>query len=89
MVDSQCGFKCFTRDTAQMIFSRSRTSGGTIDVEIIYRAQNSPCPSTFFVHWKTALGSTIRIWRCVVQDPLDMLRIRLRDIMGRYGQPDK
>lgn len=85
VVDSQCGFKCFTRDTAQMIFSHSRTSGGTIDVEIFYLAHKFAVPIYFVpVHWKNAPGSTIRIWRCVVQDPLDMLRIRFRDILGRY-----
>lgn len=88
VVDSQCGFKCFTRDTAQAIFSRSRTSGGTIDVEIFYLAHKFEVPIYFVpVHWKNAPGSTIRIWRCVVQDPLDMLRIRFRDILGRYERP--
>ncbi|MBI2504345.1 MAG: glycosyltransferase family 2 protein [Candidatus Latescibacteria bacterium] len=85
VVDSQCGFKCFTRDTAQALFSLSRTKGGTIDVEIFYLAHKFELPIYFVpVHWKNAPGSTIRIWRCLMQDPIDMLRIRFRDILGRY-----
>ena len=85
VVDSQCGFKCFTREAAQAIFARSRTSGGTIDVEIFYLAHKLEIPIYFVpVHWQNAPGSTINIWRCIVQDPVDMLQIRLRDKFGRY-----
>jgi dolichyl-phosphate beta-glucosyltransferase len=88
VVDSQCGFKCFTRDTAQAVFSRSRTRGGTIDVELFYLAHKLDVPIYFVpVHWKNAPGSTIKVWRCVVQDPIDMLRIRFRDLLGRYERP--
>lgn len=87
VVDSQCGFKCFSRETAQAIFSRSRTRGGTIDVEIFYLAHKLAVPIYFVpVHWKNAPGSTINIWRCLAQDPIDMLRIRLRDALGRYDR---
>ena len=85
VVDSQCGFKCFTREAAQAIFARSRISGGTIDVEIFYLAHKLEIPVYFVpVHWQNAPGSTINIWRCIVQDPVDMLQIRLRDKFGRY-----
>jgi dolichyl-phosphate beta-glucosyltransferase len=88
VIDSQCGFKCFTRDAAQAIFSRSRTDGGTIDVEIFYLAQKLGVPTYFVpVHWENAPGSTIRVWRCVLQDPFDMLLIRLRGLLGRYDAP--
>ena len=85
VVDSQCGFKCFTRDAAQAIFALSRTKGGTIDVEIFYLAHKLGISIYFVpVHWKNAAGSTINIWRCMMQDPVDMLRIRLRDKFGHY-----
>ena len=88
VVDSQCGFKCFTRETAQQIFSRCRTNGGTIDVEIFYLAHKLDLGIYFVpVHWSNAPGSTIKIWKCILQDPVDMLRIRLRDLLGRYDRP--
>ena len=60
-------------------------SGRTIDVEIFYLAHKLEIPIYFVpVHWQNAPGSTINIWRCIVQDPVDMLQIRLRDKFGRY-----
>ena len=87
VVDSQCGFKCFTREAAQTIFSLCRTNGGTIDVEIFYLAHKLEIPLYFVpVHWQNAPGSTINIWRCIIQDPVDMLNIRARDALGRYDR---
>ena len=87
VVDSQCGFKCFTRDAARAIFARTRTNGGTIDVEIFFLAHKLDIPIYFVpVHWQNAEGSTINIWRCIVQDPVDMLNIRIHDKLGRYSR---
>jgi len=87
VVDSQCGFKCFTRDAARAIFARTRTNGGTIDVEIFFLAHKLDIPIYFVpVHWQNAEGSTINIWRCIVQDPVDMLHIRIHDKLGRYSR---
>lgn len=79
VVDSQCGFKCFTRATARRIFSHCRTAGGTIDVEVIALAHRMDLRLYYVpVHWHNRPGSRINFLRCVVQDPIDMIRIRLR-----------
>ena len=79
VVDSQCGFKVFTRDAARKIFSLSEINGGTIDVEIFYFAHRLNLRIAFvLVAWKNAPGSTINPLRCLAQDPIDMIRIRLR-----------
>jgi len=84
VVDSQCGFKCFTREAVQAIFSRTHVNGGTIDVEIFYYAHRLGLPIYFQpVEWCNAPGSTISPFRCLVQDPIDMIRIRLRDVFDR------
>jgi len=84
VVDSQCGFKCFTREAVQAIFPRTHINGGTIDVEIIYYAHRLDLPIYFQpVEWRNPPGSTISPLRCLVQDPIDMIRIRLRDIFDR------
>jgi len=90
VVDSQCGFKCFTRETARLIFSRCGTKGGTIDVEIFYLAHKLAVKIYFVpVHWQNAPGSTINVLRCILQDPFDMLRVRFRDLLHKYDQPWK
>lgn len=84
VVDSQCGFKCFTRKAVDAIFPRTRINGGTIDIEILYYAHRLDLPVYFQpVEWRNAAGSTISPWRCLVQDPIDMIRIRLRDLSDK------
>jgi dolichyl-phosphate beta-glucosyltransferase len=84
VVDSQCGFKCFTREAVQAIFPRTHINGGTIDVEILYYAHRLDLPVYFQpVEWRNAPGSTISPLRCLVQDPIDMIRIRLRDLFDK------
>ncbi len=86
VVDSQCGFKAFTREAAQLIFSNCRNQRGTIDVEIFYLAHKFGLKIFFApVHWRNAPGSTISVWKCILRDPFDMLRIRVRDLFNRYS----
>jgi dolichyl-phosphate beta-glucosyltransferase len=87
VVDSQCGFKVFTRQAAQRLFSRCRTDGGTIDVEIFFLAHKFGLKVYFVpVQWRNPPGSTIRIWKCILKDPVDMLLVRARDLMGLYDR---
>ena len=89
VVDSQCGFKCFRQETVRQLFSRCRTRGGTIDVEIFFLAHKLNVKIYFVpVHWHNPPGSTINIWRCILQDPFDMLRMRLRNLLGRYDRTE-
>ena len=37
--DTQCGFKCFRRNAAHDLFSRSRINGWSFDVELLYIAR--------------------------------------------------
>ena len=37
--DTQCGFKCFRGDAADVLFSLQRTTGWSFDVEILYLAR--------------------------------------------------
>ena len=87
VLDSQCGFKLFRRETCQDLFSRCRVNGGMLDVEIFYLAQargariwNQP------VNWVNKPGSTISIWRCMLFDPFALLAIRLRGVCGVYAK---
>ena len=77
VADSQCGFKCFTREAAQAIFPRTHINGGTLDVEILHLAHQLDLSVHYEpVEWQNAPGSTISPMRCLVQDPIDMMRIR-------------
>jgi dolichyl-phosphate beta-glucosyltransferase len=85
VIDSQCGFKCFTRDAAQALFSLSRVNGGMFDVELFFLMHRLGLPVYFQpVHWCNKAGSRINILRCMLFDPLDLFAIRLRAVFGTY-----
>jgi len=87
VVDSQCGFKLFTHDTAQQIFPLARVDGGMLDVELFYLMHKLGVTCRYVpVSWTNKPGSRINILACMVRDPIDMLRIRLRDMAGVYAQ---
>jgi hypothetical protein len=39
------------------------------------------------VHWKNKPGSQINILACAIRDPIDMVKIRMRDFAGQYNRP--
>jgi dolichyl-phosphate beta-glucosyltransferase len=85
VVDSQCGFKCFTRQAAQEVFSRSRVNGGMLDVELFFIMHRLGIPVYYQpVHWANKDGSRINVVRCMLFDPLDLIAIRLRGAFGMY-----
>lgn len=88
VIDSQCGFKIFRRPVVQRVFPLLKVDGGMLDVEIFFllHRQNVPC-RYHPVHWDNKEFSQINVWRCMVFDPIDMLRIRARALLGAYEQP--
>jgi dolichyl-phosphate beta-glucosyltransferase len=88
VVDSQCGFKLFTAAAVRELFPFCRVRGGMIDVELFYLMHKKRLRCYYQpVHWKNKPGSRINILACMLRDPLDMLRIRLRDLLGLYAEP--
>lgn len=88
VVDSQCGFKLFTREAVQQIFPLARVDGGMLDVELFHlmHIQDVPCRYVPVV-WKNKDGTRINIIACMMRDPIDMLKVRLRDWTGHYNRP--
>ena len=88
VVDSQCGFKLFTREAAQKIFPLARVDGGMLDVELFYIMHKYGISCRFIpVSWANKPDSRINIPACIIRDPIDMLRIRWRDLLGVYLNP--
>ena len=85
VADSQCGFKLFSRLAIQRIFPRLQIKGGMYDVEVFciahkynLRIYSKP------VKWINKEGSTIPLLRCLIEDPISLLSIRLREMLGGY-----
>lgn len=83
--DTQCGFKCFTRKTAQDIFTRQTIQDFGFDVESLfiarklgYRIKEVP------VRWFNSPKSKVSVFRDPIKMLLDLFRIRLNHALGRY-----
>jgi len=87
ITDTQCGFKGFRRDAARKLFSKLTLDGFAFDVELLflargfgYRLSMAPVQLTFVQE-----TSKVRLFSHSVQMFLDLFRIRLNALRGRYG----
>jgi glycosyltransferase involved in cell wall biosynthesis len=83
--DTQCGFKCFRSQAAEDLFGRLTLSGWSFDVEILfiarqlgYRIVEVP------IAWTYNPGSKISVLKDSARMGLDLLRIRLNGLRGKY-----
>lgn len=88
VVDSQCGFKLFTGTAARKLFPYCRVNGGMIDIELFALMHRYRVPCYFRpVHWANKSGTRINVILCMIRDPIDLLKIRLRRMFGAYDRP--
>ncbi len=84
--DTQCGFKLMRRREILPLFRAARVERFAYDVEILYLARKAGIRvAEVPVLWRNAEGSKVN----ALIDPLDMLkdivRVLVRDRLGRYG----
>lgn len=84
-LDTQCGFKLFTRQAAEELFRRQTIDGFGFDVEILYIAQKLgyrivevPVVWRDSGETRVSLGGGARAFA-------EVLRVRIRDIGGKYN----
>lgn len=84
--DTQCGFKCFTRQAAQELFRAQRISDWTFDVELLvlarrrgYRIVEVP------IHWRYQPNSRVNPLRDSWRMLGGLWRVRWNAWRGRYG----
>lgn len=88
VVDSQCGFKVFSYAAAQRLFSHARVNGGMIDVELFALMHRFGIPCRYVpVSWHNQEGSRVNFFASAFRDPMDMIKIRLRGLVGIYNAP--
>ena len=83
--DTQCGFKAFAREAARDVFGRQTLDGFAFDVEVLFLARRlgyrvAEVP----VRWLDSRHSRVRVGRDSLRMFLDLFRIRLRALRGRY-----
>jgi dolichyl-phosphate beta-glucosyltransferase len=85
IADTQCGFKCFTREAMAAISPRCRVDGFSFDVEMLYLARRLGLRVREVpVRWLNAEGSTVSPVRDSLRMLRDILKIRLNALRGLY-----
>jgi len=94
--DTQCGFKAFSHSAAQDVFSRVQLYGANspvlrqpkvtgFDVELLFLARKRGLRIREVpVRWYYSAGSKVNPLRDSWQNLLDVVRVRLYDVQGRY-----
>jgi dolichyl-phosphate beta-glucosyltransferase len=86
--DTQCGFKAFRGPLLRRIASRQIVDGGMADIEYLYaalRAGARPVRVAVTPNVETR-ASKINVKKALVQDPIDLVRIKVRGVTGGYGK---
>jgi hypothetical protein len=84
--DTQCGFKAFRRAAALRVFHLQRIERFGFDPEVLYIARKRGLRLLEVpVVWNDSEGSKVNYLRDSVMMFMDLIRIRVNDIAGRYG----
>lgn len=85
-LDTQCGFKIFTREAAREIFRRQTIEGFGFDVEILYIAVKKLGLKVKEVPviWMDSPATRVRMFRDSTLMFLDLIRIRVHDHDRKY-----
>jgi dolichyl-phosphate beta-glucosyltransferase len=87
IADTQCGFKLFTRDAAQMIFPYMHTEGWIFDVEILIIAfKKGIAVAEVPISWHEVAGSKIDLATDSVKMAVDLVVMRFAYWLGIYDE---
>ncbi|EGF79205.1 hypothetical protein BATDEDRAFT_4560, partial [Batrachochytrium dendrobatidis JAM81] len=83
--DTQCGFKLFTRQAAQLIFPCMHVEGWIFDIEILVIAEKLCIPVTEVpIDWHEVDGSKMSLLRDSIEMLVQLLMIRLNYFFGLW-----
>ncbi|MEA1927595.1 MAG: dolichyl-phosphate beta-glucosyltransferase [Candidatus Auribacterota bacterium] len=87
IIDTQCGFKCFSRSAVTKIFPRCLIEGFAFDVEILFLTRKFGLSiKEIPVRWINAEGSSVSPIRDSLAMFKEICQVRLNDWKGRYGK---
>jgi hypothetical protein len=85
VADFTCGFKGFTSEAAEAVFSRTRIDNWSFDTELLFvatrlglRLEELP------VRWRDDARTKVRLGRDIVSSLSGLLTIRVHHLSGRY-----
>ena len=83
--DTQCGFKCFRAETADVIFRQQTLTGWSFDIELLYLARQKKLRiKEIPIQWYFDPDSKVNAVRDALRMISDIFRIHLNAMRGRY-----
>ncbi|HJQ37899.1 MAG TPA: glycosyltransferase [Thermoanaerobaculia bacterium] len=86
--DTQCGFKAFRKGAARTLAELQTVRGGMYDIEYLYIAvkRGMRIAQVPIAPMRELRPSRLRVWRCLVTDPVDLVRVKWNGVLGRYAR---
>jgi dolichyl-phosphate beta-glucosyltransferase len=85
--DTQCGFKVFRREAASKIFPKITVNRFAFDAEVIFVANKHRYKiKELPIHLQNPPSRSLRLLRDPANMILDLMKIRMNDWKGKYGQ---
>lgn len=82
--DTQCGFKLYSAEAANVVFSVQRLQGFAFDVENLFIARKAGLTiGEVPIDWQYYEGGKVTLWSSVMAY-IDIFRVRLNHLLGRY-----
>ena len=79
--DFTCGFKIFSKEARQKVFTRTKIERWSYDTEILYLAYRAGYPIVEVpVRWINDEGTRVNLWKDTVRSFVDLFRISF----GKY-----
>jgi dolichyl-phosphate beta-glucosyltransferase len=86
--DTQCGFKMFTRESAQLTFPLQQLDGWSFDVEVLYIARRHNLRLVEIpIRWYYQTDSRVRPIHDTINMVRELLKIRRNGRQGLYDSP--
>jgi glycosyltransferase involved in cell wall biosynthesis len=83
--DTQCGFKCFSAESAETIFRQQTMQGWSFDIENLYIARKKKLRiKEIPIQWYFDPDSKVSAIRDALRMISDIFRIRINSIRGKY-----
>jgi dolichyl-phosphate beta-glucosyltransferase len=83
--DTQCGFKCFRADAAEILFRQQTLMGWSFDIELLYLARRKKMRiKEIPIQWYFDADSKIRAVKDALKMLGDIFRIHINAMRGRY-----
>jgi dolichyl-phosphate beta-glucosyltransferase len=87
--DTQCGFKLFTHEAAQGVFSRCKFNGFSFDFEAMMIAHDLGLRiAEIPIRWAHQEGSKVVLWRDAPKALIDLVRLRFMGKKRRLAPTD-